>query len=983
MTIDPNVVPGLLVLALELLALAAVGYVVARVVLRQDDHLLALAQGLAIGMALWGLIANFVLHATAGRTGALLTWALLLALSLWLGWRRRAELSVDRNKVACFGIASLTAFAVALAARQTLITSDAYIRFGLAAPIQAGVWPPLLPWTPWQPIPYHYGADMLVGLLAPPAGPNLAFTNEVLDAASWTSLAILVGVTVRQCGGWLGLFVLTPLLLSAGAWIQLQSISPALLHFPVPAGLPAAGLRMSLASAYWPDMVWPWPFPEPHAAPPNIWFLRFTLAYALALIVLERVTKTTRPLAWSTALTLAALVGFLGLVEEALALIVLGIWGSIETVRFVRGQPNRSRILARAAAGVGAAGLLLAVGGGALTGMLTGVTGGDLTLGWSADPHRVRPLALADIRPGGIAFVGLGPAILAGAAVLLAFRQRFVLALAAGAGVLLLGALALGYESAPQNVARLDTHAGNLALFGLLIAAAGRLRSLRPRWRYSICALLGAVVVWPSVVLPVRTLAFQVSHGVELANAQPRAVRRDVGLYAAGIGRQTVEHLTPSQATRYLPVPPPPLFVRPTGVLADDQVIRYIRNHTPIDARIFSPHPSELTLATGRPNAAGFAGYLHYVERVGPEYEDAYRFLEPSAVRRLGLAYLHVTDAWIDTLPARARNWLNDPSLFEPLVREGQHALYRIQPAFLRLDPGPAPRSYEALRQAIPASATVYLTAGLERLSKLRLASVLAHTQLTGTIDTARIHILPSIAIEPPDEHSPDVVVFARDLYLDVTDHGYPTIWWDSDSVAYATDHSFVPTVDPPPAAAPDFSVRLSDVRAEANHLTFAASFSDHAPKGWTGQDWLVVQLDDTPWAQPIRYEDDGYTLIGQQWFAGQIGPSGRTEIRRYEFDAQAGTMTVQNAAGGVDSVMAAADHLTPGVWMLAVRLRRDFLQAAVIPVVKIAVSESGQTTYSAYPGERRATLNPCPARMLQTDSCRNLVAREAAALSS
>ena len=36
MTVDPTVIPGLLLLALELLALAAVGYVVARVGLRQS-----------------------------------------------------------------------------------------------------------------------------------------------------------------------------------------------------------------------------------------------------------------------------------------------------------------------------------------------------------------------------------------------------------------------------------------------------------------------------------------------------------------------------------------------------------------------------------------------------------------------------------------------------------------------------------------------------------------------------------------------------------------------------------------------------------------------------------------------------------------------------------------------------------------------------------------------------------------------------------
>ena len=53
MTVDLAVVPGLLLLAAELLALAVVGFIVARVALRQADDRMALAQGLAIGPALW------------------------------------------------------------------------------------------------------------------------------------------------------------------------------------------------------------------------------------------------------------------------------------------------------------------------------------------------------------------------------------------------------------------------------------------------------------------------------------------------------------------------------------------------------------------------------------------------------------------------------------------------------------------------------------------------------------------------------------------------------------------------------------------------------------------------------------------------------------------------------------------------------------------------------------------------------------------
>ena len=74
MTLDLAVVPGLLVMALEFLVLAVTGFVVARVALRQRDDLMALAQGLVIGPALWGLTVNFVMRVLPGMPGALVGW---------------------------------------------------------------------------------------------------------------------------------------------------------------------------------------------------------------------------------------------------------------------------------------------------------------------------------------------------------------------------------------------------------------------------------------------------------------------------------------------------------------------------------------------------------------------------------------------------------------------------------------------------------------------------------------------------------------------------------------------------------------------------------------------------------------------------------------------------------------------------------------------------------------------------------------------
>ena len=56
MTIDPTIVPGLLLLLAEFVALAAVGYVVVRVALGETDNRVALAQGLVVGPAIWGVV---------------------------------------------------------------------------------------------------------------------------------------------------------------------------------------------------------------------------------------------------------------------------------------------------------------------------------------------------------------------------------------------------------------------------------------------------------------------------------------------------------------------------------------------------------------------------------------------------------------------------------------------------------------------------------------------------------------------------------------------------------------------------------------------------------------------------------------------------------------------------------------------------------------------------------------------------------------
>ena len=1000
MTVDPVVLPGLLLLAVELGALAAVGYVVARVALRQADDRMALAQGLVIGPALWGLIVNFVLHVTPGRAGALASWVLLLALAGGLVWRAPQPVRPRLRTAAGFAAVTLVVFWVMLAARQLLQIPDEAIHLGLAAFVREGGWPLVIPWTPDQPLLYHYGTDLLIGLLAPPVGPDLPFTTELLSTYLWTGFALVVSAAILKHSGWIGLLALSPLLFTTGAWTLVGFIIPPpdVLQIPFPTGLPAAGLGASLANLYWPEVSLQWQTVY-EASPPNIWKPPFVLAYALTLIVLSWAASLRRR-SWPAALTLAALVGFVGLLSEEVALLTLALWGALEAVRVVprpgrlwgsarlrlpslrrtetsssahsgersgsppwpsalegpRGTDERAAgrtAYLRAAAGPALAALLLAVGGGPVSALARGVSSGT-HFGWIDDPGSRLPFGtLLTPGAGGLGLLGLGVVPVAAAALLLGWRQRMVLALVAGAGVFMLAAIALQHPAFPFDVTRMDGHARNFALLAVLLALGRRLVFLRPRWRYAASALFLIFVTWPTVAAPIRTLGLEIGHGIELTNAQPgprgREAEFDSDDYFWGMGRYAIKH----------PVSEP--------------VARYIRDHTAVNSRILSPHPLDMTATVGRPNASGFAGLLHLWATLGPAYEDARDFLEPAAIRRLGVAYVHATDPWVASLPNRAQRWLDDPRLFEPLVRGDADALYGIQPAFLKLDPVPAQASFEALRQAVPASASAYLAGGLTARNQVRLASVLAHARLLGEVDPSGTYLLTDIPTEPVSGQTPNVVLVPRGFEFTTKAEELSLIWRGDEVAVYAALPGVTPVVDQPPPRTHNFAVRLSDVRVGGDRLAFTATFDDQALERWTGQDWLVIEVDQTPLALPTGYEADGFTNVGTLWFAGQIVPSGGVVTHEYEFSARERRLAVRVGDEVRPAQYSSGEALAPGTYALAVRLRLDHLQAAVIPVLRIMISEVGDVSYMVYEGERSAGVNACPELLQHTDSCRRL----------
>ena len=935
-----TILPGLLLLALELFALAAVGFIVARVALRQGDDRMALAQGMVIGPAVWGLTVNFILFLVPGLAGAIVGWIVVLALAFGLIKKAPQTPTVSPRTITGFLAASLAIFWTMLAARQLLKIPDPGIHLGLSLHIfRAGGWPPATPWNPdFLQVFYHHGVDLVIGLLAPPMGPNFVLVTELLSAFIWTSLILVVATMLLNRGGWTCAITLSPLLLTAGSWTLLGYLNrvPNIIQFPVPTELDTVGLRASIAGLYWPNIDLRW-HSEFDGAPANIWKPMFVLGYALVLVVMSN-TADNRPKSLIAIVTLASLTGFLGIVNAELAMIVIGLWCVLEGWRIMPqliGQRISLGGISRSVVGPLGSVLLLAVGGGVTTGLLAGEPRGQLLIGLIDDPFSRQIVGRYEPLQGRIGLLGIGALTAAALAFLIARKDRLVLALASGTIPLVAAALLLQYKTAPLDVTRFDGHARNLALLALLLALASRFLAIAPRWRYTFSIIGVALVLWPTIAQPVRTIGLGVSRGISLTNPQSGILASDSEPHYYDLRR----------------------FVIDTPLSVD--IAGYIRNHTSIDSRIFSPHPSEMSFATGRPNASGFVGHLHQEPVRGPEYQDVLHYLEPRAVRRLSYEYIHATNDWIKQLPSHAQRWLADPRFFESLTQSETDALYRVQAAFLQLDAAHVPESFEALRQAIPASASVLLAPVLRPKHSLQIAMALSRVHLIGTLDPGGAHLLTALpATTALGDQSPDFVTLPARMAPSAFDPAARgPLWWNREVAIYATDSTSTSLMRPPPR---DFSIHLSDVRIADGLIAFTATFTDRSTDSWSGQDWVVVATDDSPWRLPYRFGTVEFTSAFVRWFDGQVQPVPETTTHEYfflyEFEPRTGTLALWDGSG-YSSLSQAQPQLRPGNWMLAARPNINREEVGLIPVLQFTLTEDGDFTYKVYEGSLDAML--------------------------
>ena len=319
----------------------------------------------------------------------------------------------------------------------------------------------------------------------------------------------------------------------------------------------------------------------------------------------------------------------------------------------------------------------------------------------------------------------------------------------------------------------------------------------------------------------------------------------------------------------------------------------------------------------------------------------------------------------MESLPAEAAARLDDPNLFQLLVRDDSESLYRVLPAFLALDTPPASSSYEALRQAVPPSKTVYLPAPFGSGDVLRVASALSHARLLGAIDPAALNLRTPWQAEPLGDHVPDLVV-ALAKFAPWT---FPTalrqpIWSNGETAVYALDGAIAPIISPSPRVEPfPFSVTLSDVRpADSGGIAFTATFDDRAPDLWSGQDWVMIAIEVPPWDIPTQLHPQGHTPATHIWFSGQLWPGAETTSLAYEFDFRTPGLAFRDSGGVLTPAQASETESGPGLYTLGVRLRHQYKPdqwriVAYIPVLRIIISETGEFSYEVYESARGGAI--------------------------
>ena len=128
----------------------------------------------------------------------------------------------------------------------------------------------------------------------------------------------------------------------------------------------------------------------------------------------------------------------------------------------------------------------------------------------------------------------------------------------------------------------------------------------------------------------------------------------------------------------------------------------------------------------------------------------------------------------------------------------------------------------------------------------------------------------------------------------------------------------------------------------------FSATFEMDVASGWTGQDWVLLRSDGTPWALPVLHGPDSAPA---HWYAGQANPSLKTLRVEYDFDVLAGSLTWSIGGGETRSAKSSTRELSEGSYVFAARLTFEGRVRAIVPVLTIQVSPGRTLAYGLLSG--------------------------------
>ncbi len=917
--VDVGLLPGFALFAIQVGAIAIFGYVVVRGLLGQKPGYLAAAQGLIAGLALWGLLVNAAFYVAPGAIGVVLAWSAAAMLTVVLIWKKRVEPRPSRSAAATFAAIFLPVFWIALSARQLLWVPDIGVHVPLTASMMAGNFPPAFPWNPNEPAFYHYGPDLIIGALEAGTGLGYVLVTELLGAFSVTALFLIVGSLVARNRSLWSLILTVPLMLSAGAWtLVLVGDQPWTLLAAVPGGLPQAGIRASLLDVYFPGAGVPWMAPV-EASPPNIFNPAFSMSYALLLMLVERlVAGGARPVVGLVATSVLG--AYLMLLDEPVFAAFALIWAMVVAFRFARVRETRISDLRAGTAGIALSILLAVVYGGVLFDTVFRSAGGEsgLAFVWPDLPN-VTDLLAIDRLPGSLGILGIGPLVLV-ALVALGWRAGLIGLLLAGAGLAMWTVgLFVEYEFSSFDNLRLQGHFRNLLLIATILVIGYFLARLK-RWPHRIaCAALGVIVVWPTVAGSGANLWFAVKEGPQIAipTAETRRIRAGI------MGRAEL-----------------------AGVPAE--LVSYIKDDLVGNASILSPNPMTISVASGRPAPYGYVGFTQYVGLRGPEYLDAIEHLDPEAVSRLGVDYVHATPKWEDGLSEQSRNWLQSPEYFKPLVQGDEGALYEILEPFSELAASPVPESFNALRTLTGKGARVYISPAVHPLQRLSMAAALQGAVLYGDLGDPA-HVRSTLGLNPYNGEDLDFLILPSRLSPTVLPaHLRSPVWSREGNAVYAVGDVEDGAMRRGNAA---LWVDIEESRVDEQSIRFAMRFEIGDPDGWTGQDWVLIADDGTRWAVPALQNRPVH------WYSGQVNPSSHDLRVEYDWNVETGTLQWSTGGGGFLPAQSSTRELITGSYVLAMRLTLDGNERIVLPVLRVHASQDGGPRFEFFEGPLAAAF--------------------------